>query len=243
MKKKQGESWNGIQTLRTLYPQLSEEQVTKLNGDITAYIAKNDRNKKQDINVISDILSQHLTIDTKLSEHIKKCQYLVDGYTQNSNRWEFGENLWAPFLYIFSVVSLLTDAISFLYPECAYIATLALVFGLICIGVIWYVLDKFVKRILFQQSTVKVNDSRTHTFVEKLKLFGFVSARYAGSISFMVYCGYYGWKVIMMSNKFPTEVQSVTLIMYGIFALGIISKLIYQRYKTYWEIQKKYLHG
>ena len=70
-KKNSEESMDNIQKLRTLYPQLNEKQAIKINGDITAYMAQDDRNKEQDVSVILDIISQSITIDNDPSRNFK----------------------------------------------------------------------------------------------------------------------------------------------------------------------------
>lgn len=235
------ESWDGIKKIRELYPQLSEKQAIKINGEITAYIAQDDRNKEQDVSVILDIISQSITIDIDPSGHFKNCQDLVDRYSENSNCYQLGENLWAPLLYFFSVISLFSDAICFWQTQWTCIVTVSLLCVLLFTGFLWRVLEKTTKKALLQQASAKTIENKLRPFAPKLKLFGFVSAHYAASISFLIYVGYYLWKTLMLTCEFSIEMQVLSLVSYGIFALVYISSLIYKRYKCYLEIQKKYL--
>ena len=241
IKRNSEESMDNIQKLRTLYPQLNEKQAIKINGDITAYMAQDDRNKEQDVSVILDIISQSITIDNDPSGHFKNCQDLVDRYSENSDCYQLGENLWAPLLYFFSVISLLADAICFWQPQWTCIVTMSLLCVLIFTGFLWRALDKTTKKALLQQTSAKTSENKLRPFAKKLKLFGFVSAHYAASISFFIYVGYYLWKSLMLRYGLSIEIQILSLVFYSIFALVYISYLIYKRYKTYLEIQKKYL--
>lgn len=235
------ESWDGIKKIRELYPQLSEKQAIKINGEITAYIAQNARDEKHDIGVISDIIFRNSILDHDPTEHIKKCQHLLDGYTKTNKWWEFGENLWAIFLYVFSVTSLLTDAVSYIYPKCTKLATIVLVCVLVGTGALWHSLDKKTKKEILFRSSADTNHSPS-SFIEKLRIFGIVSAKNAGSISFLIYCLYYIWKALVMFFTFAPWAQVTTLVMFGVFALIIIYVLIYPLYRTYRDIQKNYLN-
>ena len=194
MKKDENVLW-GIKALREHFQELDKKQATKTHQDLTAYFAQNDRNKSDDAMAAFKIIKNYTNKKDDFKDNIVKYNSIANGYIANSSIWQFGENILAPALYIISFIFILADALLFIdpsYNSYVYIGSPTIV--LIAI-IIWYAIDKTIKKYHNTNQHRKQNRNNTcsklELFVEKSILFNYVSARYSGSLTLVLYFLYY----------------------------------------------------